>query len=283
MRIGNRTFDTDHQTYIMGILNVTPDSFSDGGCWENTESALQHVEEMIREGAAVIDVGGESTRPGYQEITESEEIKRVCTIIKEIKNRFDIPVSVDTYKPGVARQALDAGADLVNDIWGLKREPEMRKVIAEYGVPCCLMHNRASGGGDYQDFRRELLEELSESAALALEAGIRRDQILLDPGVGFAKDLSQNLAAVNLLGEIRELGYPVLLGASRKSMIGRVLELPVDEREEGTEVTTVFAVQQGCSFVRVHDVKRNQRVIRMTRALMVEGQISHESAKQTVS
>lgn len=267
MRIGTKHFDTDHETYIMGILNVTPDSFSDGGRWKDRDQALRHVEEMILQGAAIIDVGGESTRPGYEQISDREEIQRVTPVIEEIKRKFDICVSCDTYKSSVAVAALDAGADLINDIWGLKADPLMGRVIAERGAACCLMHNRKESCG-YGDFRRDVLGDLSASLELARAAGIRRDGIMLDPGVGFAKDYRQNLKAINMLEDIRRLGYPVLLGASRKSVIGTALGLPVDQREEGTEVTTVFAVRQGCAFVRVHEVERNRRVIEMTRALM---------------
>ena len=266
MVIGNREFDIANKCYIMGILNVTSDSFSDGGKWENFDRALRHTEEMIESGADIIDVGGESTRPGYVEISEREEIEKVAPIIEAIKIRFDIPVSIDSYKSAVAQAGLAAGAVLVNDIWGLKHDPKMGKVIAENGAACCLMQNRTIT--DYSDFLLDLLSDLRESVDIALAAGIASDKIILDPGVGFAFTHEMNLIAMNRLDLIKELGYPVLLGASRKSVIGNVLGLPVTERLEGTLATTVVAVMRGCSFVRVHDVKESKRAIMMTEAIL---------------
>ena len=266
MKIGNKDFDVKKETHIMGILNVTPDSFSDGGKWQGMDEALRHTEEMIKAGAAIIDVGGESTRPGYTKISDAEEISRVVPVIEAIKSRFDIPVSVDTYKSGVARAAISAGADLINDIWGLKYDSEMAGLVAEAGIPCCLMHNRKEM--DYTDFLSDVQSDLRESIALAHAAGIADDKIILDPGVGFAKTLEQNLSITNHIEVVAELGYPVLLGTSRKSMIGLTLGLPKDEREEGTLVTTVMAVQKNVAFVRVHDVEKNRRAIEMTRAIL---------------
>ncbi len=265
MRIGNKTFDTANTTYIMGILNVTPDSFSDGGKFSQEDAALQHVEQMIAEGADVIDVGGESTRPGYQKITEQEEISRTVEIIKKIKQRFDIPVSIDTYKAKVAEAAIAAGADMVNDVWGLKHDDKMASLIAESGVCCCLMHNRKEP--KYASFIEDLKSDLEETLHLAKEAGISPDKIMLDPGVGFAKSYQQNLEVIDRLGELKELGYPLLLGTSRKSVIGFTLQLPVTERVEGTLVTTIFALLAGCAFVRVHDVQENKRAIQMAEAI----------------
>lgn len=266
MKIGNKEFDVKNETYIMGILNVTPDSFSDGGKWQGLDDAMRHTEEMIRAGAAIIDVGGESTRPGYTKISDDEEISRVLPVIEAIKGHFDIPVSVDTYKSKVAKAAIGAGADLINDIWGLKYDDEMAGVIAESGLPCCLMHNRKEM--DYTDFLRDVQDDLRKSIELARAAGISDEKIILDPGVGFAKTLEQNLQITHHLEVISELGYPVLLGTSRKSMIGLTLNLPKDEREEGTLVTTVMAVEKHVAFVRVHDVEKNRRAIEMTRAIM---------------
>ena len=266
MRIGSREFDTEHQTYIMGILNVTPDSLSDGGKYSRIDAALAHAEEMIRDGADIIDVGGESTRPGHIQITDEEEIARVVPVIEALKGRFDTPVSVDTYKSAVAREALKAGADLVNDIWGLKYDPKMPETIQKFGASCCLMHNRKEP--DYQDFFPDFLEDLKGCIRLAKAAGIPDDKILLDPGVGFGKTYEMNLAVIRNLGCMQELGYPVLLGTSRKSVIGLTLDLPADQREEGTLATTVYGITQGCAFVRVHDVQANARAIRMTEAIM---------------
>ena len=266
MQIGNREFQTSGKTYIMGILNVTPDSFSDGGRWNQLDVALRHVEDMLNEGMDVVDVGGESTRPGYTKISDQEEIDRVAPVIEAIKARFDVPISLDTYKSGVARAGIAAGADLINDIWGLKYDPEMARVIAEANLPCCLMHNRENAS--YAEFFPEMLEDLKETLRLADAAGIHRDKIILDPGVGFAKSLENNLECVRRLGDlIRAFELPVLLGTSRKSMIGLTLNLPSDQRVEGTVATSVMAAMAGCMFVRVHDVQANARAVKMTEAI----------------
>lgn len=266
MIIGGKEFDTENQTYIMGILNVTPDSFSDGGKYNRIDAALAHARQMAEEGADMIDVGGESTRPGHVQISDEEEIERVVPVIEALKSELDIPVSVDTYKSRVARAVLAAGADLVNDIWGLKYDPEMAAVIAESGAACCLMHNR--NNTDYVRFIPEFLEDMRECISLADKTGISRDKIILDPGVGFGKTYEMNLEIISRLEIMHELGFPVLLGTSRKSVIGLTLNLPAEEREEGTLVTTVYGVQKRCAFVRVHDVRKNKRAVQMTRALM---------------
>lgn len=265
MRIGTQEFDTKENTYIMGILNVTPDSFSDGGRYNEIDAALVRAEEMIRDGAAILDIGGESTRPGYVPVSEEEEMQRVLPVIEAIKKHFTIPVSVDTYKSRVAEAAILAGADLINDIWGLKADAKMAEVIAKHGVACCLMHNRSNT--EYGLFPEDMLTDLQASLDLAKKAGISEDKIILDPGVGFAKSYEQNLEAIRSLGKIKELGYPVLLGTSRKSVIGLTLDLPSEERVEGTLVTTVAAVAQGAAFVRVHDIKENFRAIKMAKAI----------------
>lgn len=266
MIIGRKEFDTEHHTYLMGILNVTPDSFSDGGRYSRLDAALAHAEQLIQDGADLLDVGGESTRPGHRQISDEEEITRVVPVIEALKKEFDVPVSVDTYKSRVASAALSAGADLINDIWGLKYDEKMASVIAESGAACCLMHNRNHTA--YRSFLSEFMEDMRECVRLADEAGIRRDRIILDPGVGFGKTYEMNLEIIDRLEILCELGLPVLLGTSRKSVIGLTLDLPVDQREEGTLVTTVYAVQKGCAFVRVHDVKKNRRAVQMTEALM---------------
>ena len=266
MIIGSREFDTDNKCYVMGILNVTPDSFSDGGKWDTTDSALRHAEEMIEEGVDIIDVGGESTKPGYVGVTVREELGRVIPMIEALRGRFDVPVSVDTYKSPVAEAALNAGAVLVNDIWGLKRDPEMAGVIARYGAACCLMHNREDML--YGEFLPDLLSGLSGSADIALRAGVGAGKIILDPGVGFAKTYEMNLEAINKLDMIRGLGFPVMLGASRKSVIGRALGLSVAERAEGSLAAAVIGVVRGCSFVRAHDVKGTKRAIIMAEAIL---------------
>ena len=265
MRIGTQEFNTKENTYIMGILNVTPDSFSDGGKIIGIDAALKKAEQMKGDGAAIIDVGGESTRPGFTPVSAAEEMERILPVIEAIKANVEIPISVDTYKSEVAEAAILAGADLINDIWGLKADPHMAEVIAKHKVACCLMHNRENI--EYQDYVLDLVNDLKETICLAKEAGIEEDKIILDPGVGFAKNYEQNLIAIRELKKVVELGYPVLLGASRKSVIGLTLDLPSDERVEGTLVTTVAAVEKGCSFVRVHDVKENYRAIQMANAI----------------
>lgn len=266
MKIGGREFDSSGHTYVMGILNVTPDSFSDGGKWNDLDSALRHVQTMAEDGADVIDIGGESTRPGYTMISDQEEMERTISVIEAVKARFDIPLSLDTYKPEVARAGICAGIDMINDIWGLKYDDRMADVIAESGLPCCLMHNRRNT--EYGDFMRELTSDLKETLRLAARAGIGEDRIILDPGIGFAKSHEQNLEAIGCLEELKILGFPLLLGCSRKSVIGKTLDLPPDERLEGTLATTVIAAMKGCMFVRVHDVKENVRAIKMTEAIM---------------
>jgi len=269
MRIGNREFQTEGHTYVLGILNVTPDSFSDGGKWNDMDKALYRVEQMIAEGMDILDIGGESTRPGYTPLSEAEEIERVTPIIEKVKTRFDIPVSLDTYKGNVAQAGIQAGADMINDIWGLKFEDKIADVIAKNNLPCCLMHNKKEAV--YEDFMQELAADLTESLFLAKKAGIDDSKIILDPGVGFGKSYEQNLEVINCLEELRVLGYPLLLGCSRKSVIGLTLDLPTKQRLEGTLVTTVMAVLKGCMFVRVHDVKENVRAIRMTEAILRGG------------
>lgn len=269
MQIGKYIFDTENRRYVMGILNVTPDSFSDGGKWNDMDRAMAHAEQMIAEGASIIDVGGESTRPGYTMISDEEEISRVVPVIRELKKRFDVAVSIDTYKSGVAKAAVEAGADMVNDIWGLKYDPKMAEVIAETGAACCLMHNRKEP--NYTDFVEDMLNDLRETVALAKNAGIADDKICLDPGVGFGKTYENNLDAIHHVDRLLELGYPVLLGTSRKSVIGLTLDLPSSERVEGTVATSVIGVMKGCAFVRVHDVKENERAIRMTETILGRG------------
>ena len=267
MKINQKEFDS-HCCHIMGILNVTPDSFSDGGKWNQMDRALLHTEEMIRDGAEIIDIGGESTRPGYQKVTEDEEIERVVPYIRAVREKFNIPVSIDTYKAKVARAAVEAGAGLINDIWGFKGDPKMAETAAALRVPCCVMHNRNLETHPYHNLMEDVLNDLKESIRLGLDAGVRPEHIITDPGIGFGKTLEDNLLVMKHLERLKELGYPILLGTSRKSMIGLTLSLPVEERVEGTVATTVFGVMKGCSFVRVHDVKENYRAMKMTEAMI---------------
>lgn len=266
MKIGNREFDVKNKTYIMGILNVTPDSFSDGGKYNHLDAALFHAEEMLRDGADIIDIGGESTRPGHTVITDQEEISRVVPVIEAVKSRFDVPVSIDTYKGPVTEAALKAGADLVNDIWGFKHDKKVAELTARYKAACCLMHNRHEAV--YGVFLQDMITDMEECVKIAKEAGVADDRIILDPGVGFGKTYEMNLEAIHHVDCLHTLGYPILLGTSRKSVIGLTLDLPADQRVEGTLATTVIGVMKGCAFVRVHDVKENKRVIQMTEAIL---------------
>lgn len=261
MIIGNQEFLEEGHTYVMGILNVTPDSFSDGGRYNHLDAVLKHTEQMIKDGAAIIDVGGESTRPGHEKITDQEEIDRILPVIEKIKQEFSVPVSLDTYKAAVAKEGIQAGADLLNDIWGLQYDPAMGKIVADSGVAYCLMHNRDK---ITEEMDADLfIEQMKENAKRALDAGIKKERIILDPGVGFAKTQEQNLMTIANLDRLKALGYPVLLGTSRKSVIGYVLDVPTDKRLVGTLATSAVAVQTGCMFVRVHDVKENVELIQM--------------------
>lgn len=269
MKIGNKSFDTAEHTYIMGILNVTPDSFSDGGKWNTPDEALGRAEQMVKDGADIVDIGGESTRPGHEQITEEEEIQRVVPVIEAVKARIDVPVSVDTYKFRVAEAALKAGADLINDIWGLKYDSRMAALIAETGAACCLMHNKEKA--EYEEFYQDMLRETEACVKIAREAGIPDNKIILDPGIGFGKTYEMNLETLHYMERFHTFGYPMLLGTSRKSVIGLTLNLPADQREEGTLVTTVMAVMKKYAFVRVHDIKANKRAIQMAEAILRTG------------
>ena len=262
MKIGNRIIDLKERTYVMGILNITPDSFSDGGNYNNIDAAVKRAKEMVEEGADIIDIGGESTRPGASYVSEDEEIKRVVPIIKAIKNELDVLISIDTYKSRTAEEAIKAGADIINDVWGLKKDINMAKVIAKFNVPCIIMHNRENK--PYTNLMKNILDDLIDSINIALDAGIKRDKIILDPGIGFAKTYEENLEVINNVEKIAKLGFPILLATSRKSVIGLTLDLPVDKRVEGTIATTVIGIMKGCNIVRVHDVLENKRACVMT-------------------
>ena len=268
MIIGKKEFIVKHHMYLMGILNVTPDSFSDGGYYNCTDKALFRVETMIKEGMDILDIGGESTRPGYRRISMEEEMERVVPVIEAVKHRFEIPVSLDTYKSGVAKAGIEAGADMINDIWGLLYDADMAGVIAKSKVACCLMHNRKENG--YQNFMEDVKADLYHSIRLAMEAGIEKDRIMLDPGVGFGKTYQQNLEVIRRIGELKSLGYPILLGTSRKSVIGLTLDLPVEKRLNGTLATSAYGMLQGCSFFRVHDIKEHREMLKMLEAIMQE-------------
>ncbi len=265
MLIGGKNFDTTHEAYVMGILNLTPDSFSDGGRYQAVDQALFRIEEMIQEGASIIDIGGESTRPGYQMISPEEEIERTSPLIRAASERFDIPLSIDTYKAPVARAALEAGAAMVNDIWGFRYDPLMAETVSSFGASCCLMHNRASAV--YDDLIGEIQQDLALSVKTAVQAGIPENQIMIDPGIGFGKTYEMNLQVLREMAVFCRGPYPVLLACSRKSVIGNTLHLPVEERLEGTLALTAAGVLAGCAFVRVHDVQANVRAIKMALAI----------------
>lgn len=287
--IGPRTFRWGERTYIMGILNVTPDSFSGDGLLKRAdpvEAALAQAQAFLEAGADILDIGGESTRPGAQPVPVKEEIRRVIPVVREVARRFpQAVISVDTYKAAVAEAALQAGAHLVNDVWGLRADPRLGEVVARFGVPVILMHNRSTPqnaevrehlggryvGVAYENLLEEVKRELLESVALAHAAGVPDERIILDPGIGFGKTVEQNLELVDRLGEVRALGYPVLLGPSRKSFIGYTLNLPPEERLEGTAAAVAVGIARGADIVRVHDVAFMVRVARMTDAIVRRG------------
>lgn len=272
IKCGKLELDYSKKTLIMGILNVTPDSFSDGGKYNQVDAALRHAEQMVRDGADILDIGGESTRPNYERISDEEEIERIAPIIEAVSRNIEIPISVDTYKSKVAEAAVLAGAHILNDIWGAKADIDMAKVAAKFQVPIILMHNRDNM--EYQQFIRDSFQDLFESIRIVKGAGVMDENIILDPGIGFAKDLSLNLEMMRNLDKLVSLGYPVLLATSKKSMIGQVLDLPANERLEGTAATICHGILQGCQMVRVHDVKEMARTAKMMDALIGKGEYS---------
>ncbi|MBM4765290.1 dihydropteroate synthase [Bacillus sp. B15-48] len=269
IQAGRYRLDYQEKTLIMGVLNVTPDSFSDGGKYNRIDAALKHVSQMVEDGADIIDIGGESTRPGYTPISPEEELERIIPIIEAIAANIDIPLSVDTYKSTVASGALEAGAHIINDIWGAKADMDIAKVASKYDVPIILQHNRKDE--QYSYFIRDVYNDLFKSVGLARIAGVKPEKIILDPGIGFAKNHEQNLEMMRNLDTMVSLGYPVLLGTSRKRFIGNILNLPVTERMEGTGATVCYGIQKGCQIVRVHDVKEMSRMAKMMDALIGKG------------
>lgn len=268
MKIGK--FDFGNNPVIMGILNITPDSFSDGGKYNEIDKALVHVEQMIADGAEIIDVGGESTRPGYIEVSPDEEINRVIPVIEAIKDRFDVPISLDTYKYQVAQAGISAGCHMINDIWGLKWDQgQMAKLISKSKTSICIMHNRKES--QYNQFLEDVMNDLEESINIAIDNGINNEKIIIDPGVGFAKDYIQNLTIINNLSKFKQLGYPILLGTSRKSVIGLALDVEKDDRVAGTIATTVMGYERGCQIFRVHDVKENYQALKFAQICRNQG------------
>lgn len=260
-----RELEFGRRTLIMGILNATPDSFSDGGKYNSIQAAVDQANFMVAEGADIIDIGGESTRPGAMKVDIEEELKRVIPIIEAVSASVSVPISIDTYKSVVARKALAAGAHILNDIWGLKEDPEMGRVAQQFNSPIILMHNRKTT--QYNDFIPDVIADLQDSIRLAEQAGIIKEQIILDPGIGFAKTMDHNIQLMSHLDRISELGFPVVLGTSRKSFIQRTLALPADDVVEGTAATVVLGIAQGCDIMRVHDVQAISRIARMTDAI----------------
>ena len=287
LQIGNHIFNWGSRTYVMGILNVTPDSFSGDGILAvsggEVEASVQQAQEFLSSGADILDVGGESTRPGSQPVHAEEELERVLPVIEAIKNQFpDALISIDTYKAKVAEAAFKAGAHILNDVWALRADPELTSVAAAFRVPVILMHNRSNPasvevrqqlgnayvGATYENLMEDVKHELLLSVELAKKAGIEESQIILDPGIGFGKTREHNLELINRLDEIRALGFPVLLGSSRKSFIGFTLDLPPDQRVEGTAATVAVGITRGADIIRVHDVKEMARVAKMTDAIV---------------
>lgn len=259
--------DYGKKTYIMGILNVTPDSFSDGGDYTNIDIAVNHAKEMIELGADMIDLGGESTRPGHKFVSAEEEISRIVPVIKRLKEEINVPISIDTYKSEVAEEALKLGVDMVNDVWGLTYDGKMADVVAKYDGEVCIMHNQEGTTYD-KDIMEAIKEFLQNSIDMALKAGVKKEKIVLDPGIGFGKTYEQNIEVLERLGELRDLGYPVLLGTSRKSVLGKILENSTPkERVNATVATTVLGVRDGVDIVRVHDVKENKEAAMVADAI----------------
>ena len=289
LQIGKFTFDWGSRTYVMGILNVTPDSFSEDGIiskGETVQAALSQADEFLASGADLLDVGGESTRPGSAAVSANEELERVIPVVHALHKTFpDVLISIDTYKAQVAEEAIKAGAHIINDVWGLRADPELAHVAAKYKAPVILMHNRSSPasvdvreklgnayiGSEYQNLIEDVKKELLESVALAKNAQVDESHIVLDPGIGFGKTREHNLELINRLDDIRSLGYPILLGPSRKSFIGFTLDLPPNQRVEGTAATVSVGITRGADIIRVHDVKEMARVAKMTDALVRHG------------
>lgn len=260
------TLELGHRTLIMGILNATPDSFSDGGRYDRVEAAVERAKQMAAEGADIIDIGGESTRPGHDAVSLEEELRRIIPVIQAVRQAVSLPISVDTYKAEAARQALAAGAHIVNDVWGFRKDPDIARVAAEYGAPVVLTHNREAR--DYTNYVPDVLNDLRTCVRIAREAGVAEDRIWLDPGIGFAKDYGENVELMGRLDEIAALGYPVLLGTSRKTFIRQTLDVTADDAVEGTGATVALGIAQGCQVVRVHDIKQMKRVAAMSDAIV---------------
>lgn len=270
---GKYSLNIEEKTLVMGILNITPDSFSDGGDYIDLELAIYHAKEMVKNGADIIDIGGESTRPGSKAVSIDDELARVIPVIDKLSKELDVPISIDTYKAEVAKQAIEAGASIINDVWGAKADPEMANIAALYNVPIILMHNRHDR--NYDQLIPDMIVDLLESVNIAKKAGVTDDKIILDPGIGFAKTINDNLDVMRNLDAFTRLGYPVLLGTSRKSFIGNILDLPPNERVEGTGATICLGIEKGCHIIRIHDVLEMSRMARMMDAMLGKGDGGH--------
>ncbi len=271
--VGHKEFNLSEDTVIMGILNITPDSFYDGGHYFEKDKALSRVETIVKEGAHIIDVGGMSTRPGSFPVSPEEEVKRIISVIEHISKSYDILISADTYRSEVARRAIDAGAHIINDISGLSMDPDMVRVVAENDVSVVIMHIKGTPENmqknpEYENVMDEIYDYLEERTNMATDSGIKPEKIIVDPGIGFGKTTEHNLEILNKVYEFRMLGYPVLIGASRKSFIGNVLDLPVEERLEGSLAAAVCSVMNGASILRVHDVKETVRAVRVAKSII---------------
>ncbi len=266
MKWRDKQINWNEKTWVMGILNTTPDSFSDGGEYNTTAQAVAHAVQLVEDGADLIDIGGESTRPGATPVSLEEELRRVVPVIKAVRHAVNVPISIDTYKAEVANQAVLAGADIINDVWGAKADPEMATVAAEHEVPIILMHNR--NDMNYSDIMIDIKADIEESVEIARLAGVKDENIILDPGIGFAKTHEQNLEVMRRLDEFVALGYPVLLGTSRKSIVAKTLNTPPDDRVEGTGATVCLGIERGSQIIRVHDVKQMARMARMMDAML---------------
>jgi dihydropteroate synthase len=267
---GKHKLHLKKQTIIMGILNATPDSFSDGGKFCHVEQAVERAKQLVAEGAHIIDIGGESTRPGAEKVSLEEELRRVIPVVKAVARAVDVPISIDTYKAEVAKQAIEVGATMINDVWGAKADSSMAEVAATYGVPIVLMHNRHDR--NYKDLISDIIHDLRESVHIVKQAGVKDEQIIIDPGIGFAKTVEHNLQVMRRLDELAVLRYPILLGTSRKSFIGHVLDLPVHDRLEGTGATVCLGIAKGVHIVRVHDVLPIARMAKMMDAMLGKGE-----------
>lgn len=262
----DRRMKLGHKTLIMGILNITPDSFSDGGDYIDVDNAVKHAKDMIEMGVDIIDIGGESSRPGHKNITAEEEMNRIIPVVKRLAAETEAIISLDTIRAEVAEEGIKNGAHIINDIWGLQRDLDMAKVAAKYKVPVVVMHNQ--DGTDYSDMVEDVKDFFKESIRIAKEAGVPEELLILDPGIGFGKTSEQNIEMMSKLDEIKAMGYPVLLGTSRKTFIGSILDLPAKERGEGTIATTVLGIAQGVDIVRVHDVSENLRAAMVADAII---------------